>query len=98
MDDNQQTQTDGDVNALRNNIPVGESRELKVAAIGVSDSEQANKRDGVRVIAAFLESGDVDVDNCRLAEGSEWPKRGEVARFTRVDEFGPLEVSTHEAA
>lgn len=91
MDDQEQTATDSDVNALRNNIPVGESRDYKVAAMGISDSETENKRDNVRVIAAFVTESDVDVDNCVLAEGARWPKRGEVARFTRTEKT--LEVS-----
>lgn len=85
-EDTVQTESGADVNALRNNIPVGESREYKVAAVhAIPDAF---------VVAAWVSETDVDADTCVLTDpGTDWrPKKGDMAKFTRKDETGALVI------
>lgn len=74
MSDQAQTETGADVNALRNNIPVGESREYTVAAVKPLAA-------GNYLIGAWVTDDDVDLDEVNVAEGVV-PKRGENLLFT----------------
>lgn len=91
-EDNVQTESGADMNALRNNIPVGESRDYKIAATHMIP--------GFVVIAAWVSDTDVDVDTCVLADtGTDWrPKKGDLARFTRTGADGALVVEPVDVA
>lgn len=87
MSDTPQTETGADVNALRNNIPVGESRDLKVTAVH-----------GTVVVAQVSDEPDFDGDNCVFVPEDFRPTKGQMCRFSHVaDEAAPsgsrLEVS-----
>ncbi len=83
MSDTAQGETGADVNALRNNFEVGESKTL-----GVKNVKQLP--DGKTfTVSATIEEGDNDTDNVTVAEGSPegWePVAGENAKFTRTED------------
>jgi hypothetical protein len=85
MSDVQQTETGADQNALRNNIPVGESRELKVAAVH-------QLADGSWVIAAWVSEDDVDTDHCTVEDGLR-PAKGDMLKFTHRESTHDLFVT-----
>lgn len=73
MTDVQQTESGADQNALRYNIPVGESRVYEVAAV-------KQLPDGSYVIAAWVAEDDIDLDHCTVAEGVT-PVKGKALSF-----------------
>lgn len=81
MSDEQQVESGPDLNALRNNIPVGESAVFRIAAFHKTP-------DGTVVVAAIVnqESYDVDVDVCTLDPESAELAKGIEARFTRTED------------
>lgn len=73
MSDQEQSVSGADVNALRNNIPVGESRDLEVTSIH-----------GTTVAARVTNEPDFDADNVTFVPEEYRPAVGETARFTHV--------------
>jgi len=90
MADQPQTESGADVNALRNNFQVGESKELMVKNVEQISAD-------VFVVTAEVEDGDKDTDNCTLAaDAGEWkPTAGEMAMFKRTEQG--LEISAVKA-
>jgi hypothetical protein len=78
MSDVEQTESGADVNALRYNIPVGESREYVIAA---SRQISADVFTIAAVVSGEGERHDVDVDNCTVPAGTH-PMKGETWVFT----------------
>lgn len=73
MSDQQQPATGADVNALRNNVPLGESRDFEVTAVN-----------DMTVAARVSGEPDFDADNVTFVPEDYRPKVGVIARFTRV--------------
>lgn len=90
MSDEVQTESGADVNALRNNIPAGETRDFEVTAVH-----------GTTVAARVTGEPDFDADNVTFVPEDYRPEVGHIARFTSVaDESAPsgirIEVSSLE--
>lgn len=79
MSDVQQQETGADKNALRTNIPLGESRDFEVTSVN-----------GPTVAARVTGEPDYDADNVSFVPEDYRPAVGEIARFTHVaDETAP---------
>lgn len=79
MSDQTQTETGSDVNALRNNIPLGEHRDFEVTHV-----------QGQTVAARVSGAPDFDADNVNFVPEDYRPEVGVIARFTHVaDETRP---------
>lgn len=79
MSDQPQTETGADVNALRNNVPLGETRDFEVTAIN-----------GQTVAARVSGEPDFDADNVSFVPEDWRPTVGEICRFSHVaDETAP---------
>lgn len=77
--DQAQTETGADVNALRNNIPLGETRDFEVTAVH-----------GTTVAARVSGEPDFDADNVTFVPEDYRPEVGVIARFAHVvDETMP---------
>lgn len=77
MSDTQQTESGADVNALRNNFEVGDSKVLTVKNLKQIDAE-------TWVVTAEVEEGDNDTDTCK-SEGGYEPTVGEKSLFVRTE-------------
>lgn len=75
MSDQKQTESGADVNALRNNIPLGETRDFEVTAVR-----------GTTVGARVSGEPDFDVDNVSFVPEDYRPEVGVIARFTHVED------------
>jgi hypothetical protein len=73
MSDTKQTETGADQNALRTNIPVGESRDYKVTAVH-----------GTVVAAQVTDEPDFDADNCVFVPEGFRPAKGQMCKFSHV--------------
>lgn len=84
--DQPQTETGADVNALRNNFQVGESKVL-----GVKNARKLPEADKWTV-TALVEGSDKDTDNVTALNGYE-PKEGENALFVRTEDGLTVEAA-----
>ncbi len=90
MSDAKQTETGADVNALRNNIPAGETRDFEVTAVR-----------GTTVAARVDGQPDFDADNVTFVPEDYRPEVGQIARFKHVEDASApsgmrIEVSSLE--
>jgi hypothetical protein len=81
MSDEQQVESGPDLNALRNNLPIGETVVWRIAAFHLLP-------DGKAAVAALVSEApyDVDVDVCTLDPESAELAKGIEARFTRTED------------
>ena len=76
MSDEQQTESGANVNTIRKNVPVGESRDFIVTAVH-----------GENVVAKVAADGpDFDGDNVTFVPEDFRPEVGSVAHFTHIED------------